>query len=77
MAEPIEVKFQIDPESYKKLLELNKRLGTPNIATAIYGAVQILSRLMDYEDQGYKVAAVDKEGRAQPLPMPKPVAYAA
>jgi len=77
MAEPIEIKFNIDPESYSKMEELNKRLGTPNVATAIFSAVQILNRLLDYEKQGFQLAVVDKSGRTQPLPFPPKVAQAA
>ncbi len=71
MAEPIEIRFRIDADSFRKMEQLNKTLGTPNIATAIYSAVQILSRLYDYENQGYRVAVVDKSGRTHPLPLPK------
>jgi len=77
MAEPIEIKFNIDPELFSKMEELNKRLGTPNVATAIYSAVQILNRLLDYEKQGFKIAVIDQSGRVQPLPFPPKVAHAA
>ena len=66
----IEIKFKIDSELFSKMEELNRRLGTPNVATAIYGAVRILNRLLDYEKQGFKIAVIDQSGRARLLPLP-------
>ncbi len=73
MAEPnnLTVTFKVDPESWQKMEELKRILGTPDVATALYSAALMLQQLYDYERQGYKIAYVDKQGKLNTFDLPK------
>lgn len=66
--------FKIDPESFQEMERLHKRLGTPNLATTLFSAVQMVSRLYEYKDRKWRLAATSDDGRSVPIDMPEPVA---
>ncbi len=75
MPEAIEVKFRIDPSGFHDMEELQHEMGTKNLATALYSAVQMLKQLYDYQRSGYSLALI-KNGSTESFKLPEKKAAA-
>ena len=72
MAEAVEmteVKFKVDAHGLEDMERLKGLLRSPNLATAIYNAVFLVSALYDYQNRGYEFRAV-KNGDVRRFRLP-------
>jgi hypothetical protein len=53
-----QVRFEIDEQGLKQIQELQHRLGSPNLGTAIYNAVSLVLDLYRRADQGAELRLV-------------------
>lgn len=53
-----EVRFTIDEDGLRQIDEAQRRLGSPNLGTALYNAVTLMLELYEYTDQGYELRRV-------------------
>jgi hypothetical protein len=68
-----QVRFEIDEHGLEEIEELRQRLGSPNLATAIYNAVRLVLDLYQHEAQGRELRAVAGDD-VRRLRLPRPAA---
>lgn len=52
--EQIEVRMEVDVEAYADILRLQRRLHSPNMATAVWNSVDLVNTLYEKADNGFR-----------------------
>ena len=69
MAEPITIRITTDDAGLQEMKDLQEKLGTKTLATALLSAVRMMRQLYDYENDGYKLEA-ERSGEVKKFKLP-------
>jgi len=67
---PIELMLTVDAEAVKEMQDLQAKLGSDNLTTAVVNAVAIVEQLYNYQRQGYEIVLRKPSGEVEPLRLP-------